>query len=164
MRRDATVVLMRLFSPALLFAALLAPSLFAQQEVGLTVGVLTGPFRTATSGAILNLSETAAFQANFGRVVRTYKYADMYGEVHFLASPGTTVTSTVTSATKSFSSLFLTPGVRFKFYPKKLLSPWVVVGGGYAHFLQSDKTIAGAANLAQRHRSTPAVAYGAGLD
>jgi opacity protein-like surface antigen len=164
MREDATVVLMRLLSPALVFTALLAPSLFAQQEVGLTVGVLSGPSRTAASGAALNLSETAAFQVNYARVVKRYKFADMYGEVHFMASPSTTVTSTLTSATNSFSSLFLTPGVRFKFYPHKLLSPWVVAGGGYAHFLQSDKTIAGAVNAAPRHRSTGAIAYGAGLD
>jgi opacity protein-like surface antigen len=88
----------------------------------------------------------------------------MYGELHFLASPSTDVTSTVTSVTKSYSSLFLTPGVRFKFYPRKRLSPWVTIGGGYAHFLQSDKTIAGAANAAGRHTSTGTVTWGAGLD
>ena len=155
---------MRLFSPALLFTALLAPSLFGQQEIGLTVGVLSGPFRTSTAGDTLNLSQAAALQANYGRVIRSYKYADMYGEVHFMASPSQTVDSTLTSATKSFSSLFLTPGVRFKFYTKKRLSPWVNVGGGYAHFLQSTKTIAGAANPAPRHRRTGAVTWGAGLD
>jgi opacity protein-like surface antigen len=155
---------MRLFSPVLLFSALLVPSLFAQQEVGLTIGVLSGPTRTTSSGAAVTLSPTAAFQANYGRVVRNLKYADMYGELHFMASPSTDVTSTVTSVTKSYSSLFLTPGVRFKFYPRKLLSPLVTIGGGYAHFLQSDKTISGAANAAPRHTSTGVVTWGAGLD
>ena len=155
--------LMRFFSPALILTALLTPSLFAQQEIGLTIGAMTGPVHVATSGQSINLSTGTALQANYARFLKAYKLADLYGEAHLLVSPYQSNDSTLTSVTKNFTSIYMTPGVRLKFYPKKALSPWVVGGGGYALYIHSSKTIAGGVSLAPS-KSTLAMEIGGGLD
>jgi len=156
---------MRLLPTGLALAALAfsAPA-FAQHELALTVGGFNGPNRTTKSNANLSFSSTVGIQADYSCYVRSYKYADLYGEVHLLVSPKQDVSSTLTSATADFTSLYITPGVRLKFYPKKRLSPWVVGGGGYALYRQSDKTIAGAANPASGYTNSGAIEFGGGMD
>ncbi len=138
--------------------------LLAQSELGLTFGSISGPFRITPTGTRLTLSTGTAFQANYARHMRTYRFGHLYGEMHVLASPRQSVTSTVVNATHRFASFYATPGVRVKFYPKNRLSPWVVGGGGYALYMQSPKTISGAVNAAPRTRSSGAIEIGGGLD
>ena len=73
-----------------------------------------------------------AFQVNYGRRFFTNNKVALYGEINFLASPLRNVSSSVTTATRDFSSLYLTPGIRAKFLPASRVSPYVLVGGGYA--------------------------------
>lgn len=157
---------MRSASPCLILSALFLNvfPLFAQQDLALTIGALSGPNRVATSRQTLNFSSGVAFQGNYSRYIRSYKHADLYGEIHVLASPQQQVTSTLTSATRDFSALYVTPGVKVKFYPKKKLSPWATAGGGYAMYAQSTKTIAGAVNAAPRHAGSGAFQFGGGMD
>src|SRR4051795_9243086 len=111
---------MRFFSPGLVLAAtaLCLPAL-AQQEFALTVGGFNGPIRTAGSKEAVAYKVGVAVEGNYGRYIRSYKHADLYGEVHLLFSPHQGVTATLTSVTDNFMSLYVTPGVKFKFYPKK---------------------------------------------
>jgi hypothetical protein len=38
---------------------------------------------------------------------------------------------------KDYKQIFITPGVRLNFFPETALSPWVSVGGGFAHFTEN---------------------------
>ena len=75
-----------------------------------------------------------AFQLNYGRRFLNGKNVALYGEINFLASPLRDVSSSVTTATRNFASLYLTPGIRLKFKPASRVSPYAVVGGGYADY------------------------------
>ncbi|HXJ44451.1 MAG TPA: hypothetical protein VNH18_34510 [Bryobacteraceae bacterium] len=149
---------------------LAASPLLAQQataptpELGLTLAGISAPGRTTAAGNALSVANGVAFQVNYGRFLRSYKYADLNWEVNFAASPHQNVTTTAPGATPDYASFFFTPGVRIKFYPKNKLSPWAVGGGGYALYVQNTSTIAGAANTASRTSNTGALEFGGGLD
>jgi len=53
------------------------------------------------------------------------------------------------------SALFITPGFKLKVLPVAPISPWVSVGGGWAHYSTSDTTLT---------VNKGAVEYGGGLD
>jgi hypothetical protein len=147
-----------------LFLAIAAGTVLAgQQEIGLTLGAISTPDRTITGGKI-RLSAGTALQANYARRFLRLPFADLLGEVHFLASPQQQVSSAVTAVTRDIAVLYVTPGIRVKLLPEKKFSPWVAGGGGYALYEQSTSTIAGAVNSAPRHVSGGALQFGVGAD
>jgi hypothetical protein len=134
-----------------------------EQEVGLTLGALTGRDRDAGAGRIA-LSAGTALQANYARRLTHFHYVDVMADVHLLASPQQQISSALPSATRDIAVLYLTPGVRFRFVPQRRLSPWAVAGGGYALYEQSTMTVAGNPNGAPRHTNTGALEVGGGAD
>lgn len=148
----------------LFLTMLLAVPASAQKEAALTLGSFSGPSRTTTSRAVLSLSNAAAIQGSYGKLVRTYKYAELYGEINAMFAPKHSVTSTAKAATNNISALYITPGIRLKFYPKEKLSPWVVGGLGYALYRASSTTIAGGVNPSSGSSGTGAFEFGGGLD
>ena len=153
----------RLLTVFLTMVAGAGAAVAGEQEIGLTLGALSGPDRTITGGKI-RFSTGTALQANYARRFLRLPLADLLGEVHFLASPQQQISSPVTSATRDIAVLYLTPGIRVKFLPEKKLSPWVAGGGGYALYEQSTSTIAGGVNGAPRHVSGGALQFGGGAD
>ena len=81
-----------------------------------------------------------------------------------LANPQRLVTSTNLGLTKDVASLFVTPGLRVKFWSTKTLSPYAAVGGGWALFEHSTLTLAGISNPAPRTASHCVLDCGGGVD
>jgi len=152
---------------SLLIVILLGVPALAQprQEVGLTLGRLAGAERTpASAGPGLRLDAGTALQANYGvRLTGGPRFA-VFAEVHLLANPQRVVTSPAASATRDVASLYVTPGLRLKFWPRRRWQPYAAVGGGYALHEHSELNVGGAANAAQRTAATGALVYGGGLD
>ena len=143
--------------------AVAAPARAQKQEVGLTLGHLFAGSRTSPLGA-LHLGGGVGFQANYGhRLVDGSKMA-LYAETHFLANSLREVTSVNRSATRDVATLYVTPGLRVKFVPRRSLSPYAVVGAGYGLYEQSFFQIDGASNPAPRFTHRGAFAFGGGLD
>jgi hypothetical protein len=145
------------------------PALIAQStespkhEIGLTLGRLLSQDR-ASGATRFELGSGTALQANYGyRFLSTPKVA-LYGEVHMLANPQRVVTSANRGLTKDVASLFVTPGLRVKFFPRGALAPYAVVGGGWALFEHSIATLASATNPAPRTASHGVLDFGAGVD
>lgn len=112
----------------------------------------------------LNAGAGVGFQVNYGRrFLEGNKFA-LYGEVNFLASPLREVSSSVTSATKDFASLYITPGVRLKVLPKSRISPYFAIGGGYADYEHSTTELNGQPNPASRQLARGVFDFGAGVD
>jgi opacity protein-like surface antigen len=105
-----------------------------------------------------------AFQVNYGRLFLHSHKAALYGEINFLASPLRGVSSPVTSATRDFASLYVTPGIRVKLLPDSRISPYGVIGGGYADYEQSTTQIDGRPNPASRQLARGVFDFGAGVD
>lgn len=143
---------------ALAFA--LAASLCAQQhELGLTLGGVMSQQRGS-----LHLGNGTALQANYGYRVVSAEMAALYLETHFVANGARDIQSLSTSAGRNIATLYVTPGLRLKFFPNSRFSPYVAAGAGYALYEQSTTTLAGKPNPAPRHLNRGAFDFGAGID
>jgi hypothetical protein len=98
------------------------PETAPKQEVGLTLGGLLNATRSGLASKLEPGSGTA-LQANYGyRLVERSNYA-LYGEVHFLANPQRKVSSQDQTLTRDVATIFLTPGLRVKLFPRKAVAP-----------------------------------------
>src|SRR5687767_7254390 len=108
----------------------LAPPLSAQrQELGLTLGRVLSDEHAGPAGR-LELGSGTALQANYAIRIVDFAGAALFGEVHLLASPLRDVTTAVTSATRDFATLYVTPGLRVKLAPDRRIAPYFALGGG----------------------------------
>src|SRR6516225_2095768 len=146
-----------------LFGMAVGQELPAKHEIGLTLGGLFSNERTA-GATHLELGPGIALQANYGyRFLRSRTVA-LYGEIHLLANPLRDVTSGDSGLTRDVASLFITPGVRVKFFPSRRVAPYAAIGGGWADYEQSTLTLGGATNSAPRTVNHGAFDYGGGFD
>lgn len=134
-----------------------------QHEIGLTLGGFFGSNRKLPQGP-LELGGGAALQANYGYKFVERSKAALYGEVHFLASPQRLVSSIDQSLTRDIATIYVTPGIRVKFFPRAAMSPYFAVGGGYAVYEQSLNRLDGQPNPAPRTIHRGAFDFGAGVD
>ena len=139
------------------------PGSSPKNELGFTLGGIPSLSRGASQQS-LDLGAGTAFGVNYGRRFVSGSKVALYGEIHLLASPLRDVSSNVGSTTKNFASLYLTPGVRLKFFPTSAISPYAVVGGGYADYEQSTTRLDGQSNPAPRQLARGAFDFGAGFD
>jgi hypothetical protein len=112
----------------------------------------------------LDSESGVAFEVNYGRRFLDSRKVALYGEINFLASPLRDVSSSVSTVTHDFASLYITPGIRVKFRPNSRVSPYAVVGGGYADYEQSLTRIDGRPNQAPRELARGVFDFGAGID
>jgi hypothetical protein len=132
-------------------------------EIGLTLGGLFSNERSS-GGTRLDLESGVALQANYGYRLFGRDKVALYGEVHFLANPLREVSSSAQSLTRDVATIFLTPGIRVKFFPSKAIAPYVAAGGGWSVYEQSTATLAGSPNPASRVVNHGAFDYGGGID
>jgi opacity protein-like surface antigen len=151
----------------LLFAALAAVC-FAQEDAGqkneLALGLGGLPALSRSDTPSLDAGTGVAFQVNYGRRFLNHRKVALYGEINFLASPLRYVSSSVPTATHDFASLYLTPGIRVKFLPTSRISPYALVGGGYADYEQSTMRIDGQPNSVSRELARGVFDFGAGVE
>jgi len=140
-----------------LFIATLAAA--QSHEVGFTLGRLAAQSRTG-----LTLNSGTALQANYAYRLKETGRVALLPEVHLLASPQRQVSATAAAATRDVASLYVTPGLRVKFFPGAKVQPYGVAGGGYALYEHSRLNMGGAPNAAPRTASTGTWMYGAGVD
>ena len=134
-----------------------------KNELGFTLGGIPSLSRS-TSQESLDPGAGTAFGVNYGRRFVGGNKVALYGELNLLASPLRDVSSNIGSATKNFASLYITPGVRLKFFPTSAISPYAVVGGGYADYEQSTTRLDGQPNSASRELARGVFDFGAGVD
>jgi len=151
----------------LLFAALAAVC-FAQEdsahknELALGLGGLPGLSRSDTPR--VDIGSGVAFQVNYGRRFFKSRKVALYGEINALANPLRDVSSSIPTATHDVASLYITPGIRVKFLPTSRISPFLVVGGGYADYEQSTTRIDGQPNSVSRELARGVFDFGAGVE
>jgi opacity protein-like surface antigen len=109
--------------------ALLFPIAAAAQKN--EAGVLFGGY--AALGSSLDVTPSFALEGVYARQILSLGLLGAYLELPVL---GTFHTGTQRNiyALGSYSALFVTPGFKVKFAPGYLFSPYLVAGGGVAHF------------------------------
>src|SRR5258707_11222538 len=139
---------------------------YGQEEVAhnkneLAFGLNGLPSLSRSDAPSLNAGSGVGLQVNYGRRFLDRNRFALYGEINFLASPIREVSSSVTSATQNFASLYVTPGVRLKVLPKARISPYFAIGGGYGDYQQSTTEINGRPKPALRQLARGGFDFGA---
>ena len=151
----------------LLFLSLLPAAAAAdyKNEVGLLLGGIRTPNRSIVPGpGSIEASTGIAFQATYARLLKQTERVGIYFEVPFVASPLQDVSSANTAVPLNYASLFVTPGVKFKFRPQQKVSPFFAVGGGFARFDESEDLVTNLPNPGPRGTSTGVLQFGGGFD
>jgi hypothetical protein len=135
-------------------SVLLAGSCFAQKnDVALTGG---GYFEVSSP---LNLGAAWALEGSYARRLAGWHLISIAAELPIAGSFSSSIpTLSGLSVATSYSSLFITPGVRVRLAPSFFLSPYVAAGVGYGRF---NKTLISGENTSN---STMAFNIGGGLD
>jgi hypothetical protein len=87
----------------------------------------------------------------------------VYGELEFVAIPNRGVTSATAVVAQNYASLYVTPGVRLKLFPRRRLSPWAAIGGGYALYEESAQ-LSNGQNTTNKLLNRGVFDYGGGVD
>jgi opacity protein-like surface antigen len=138
-----------------------------QNEVGFLLGANDTQSRDFAPPSIGSFrpGDGLSFQIAYGRRFTDAKLASMHFEVVFAATPNTDINSSNVALPRSYSSLFLTPGLKFKLLPGFFISPYVAAGAGYARFNVSDTTISGGTTTVVSRGSNKGVYnYGIGAE
>src|SRR3954447_11326009 len=94
------------------------------RELGVMLGRISGPTRSATDGRPLDLSSGLALEVNFGyRVARTGRLAWL-AELHGLANSLREIHSPISAATRDVATAYITPGLRVKYLAARHFSPY----------------------------------------
>lgn len=135
---------------ALLVVLVLGISLAAAaqgNDLAVVVGAKFTPSPSSPSGTI-TVNRSAAFEASFAHTFKGFSLASLQLEVPIMAAPNATIRSSNFFASKSYNSLYITPGIRLRFAADAPVSPWVAIGGGLARFGPSDVSVAGGTSSA----------------
>ena len=120
------------FLKVLIVVALFCATAAAQKvDLALTVGAyhpVNNSYSTDTAFAI---------EGNFGYQVFSVPFIGLYFEVPVAGTLDSTVPVSSLTSAGTYSSLFVTPGLRLKFAPGFFLSPYVATGGGLARYTRS---------------------------
>jgi opacity protein-like surface antigen len=112
----------------------------------------------------ISIGTGLTYGLNYGQRLLNARVAALYFEVHLAATPTSDLNSSNTTIPREYSSVFLTPGLRVKLLPGAGISPYVVVGAGYARFGGSDSRLNGQPNTGDKGANTGVFTYGGGVD
>jgi len=85
------------------------------------------------------ISADRTFGVNYGHRFLATRIAALYGELEFAARTESKYDRRNRHRATELRVAYLTPGLRLKFSPGSRLSPWGVIGGGYALYQESEQ-------------------------
>jgi opacity protein-like surface antigen len=125
------------------FSFILALSLSAaaqRNEIGFLAGGKMTPDGTSPSGTT-KVNTAFAFEVNYAGTLIPAKVAALELNIPLIAVPTSDISTSSLFTAKSYSSIYLTPGVRLRVGTS--VSPWVEAGVGFAHFNPSSTNLVG---------------------
>ena len=156
--------------PMVLSVCLLAVSSLTapaqHRELGFHVGGVTASDRgiDQASGGSIRTEGGLSYEVNYAQRIVDAKLASLHWELNLAGAPSRDLTSSNVLAPRSYSSLFITPGLKLKLLPAVGFSPYGVLGVGYARYGTSSSQINGQPNAGEGSTSRAALEYGGGLD
>jgi hypothetical protein len=116
------------------------------------------------SNSIINHGEGYSFEANYARILRAADWADFAIEIPAVFNPDEDLHYFTDQIPEGYSSFFITPAARVRFFPDVSFSPWVSFGGGLGHFHASSNLLFFGKNTGNRNQTTGVLQGGVGLD
>jgi len=152
---------------ALLFlgaGTIAVPARAQRHELTFSLGGIPGQARSfKASGSNAQIAADRSLGVNYAHRLVGAKVATLYGEIEFVALPNRPVTSGTAVVPREYASLYVTPGVRLKFFPNSRFSPWGAIGGGYALYEESAH-LSNGQNTTNAFLNRGVFDYGGGLD
>jgi hypothetical protein len=134
-------------------------------ELTFSLGAISGQTRSL-KGSAAGTAQIAADRTlgiNYGHHLVGTRVAAVYGEIEFVAIPNRGVTSATAVVAQNYASLYVTPGVRLKLFPRWRLSPWAAIGGGYALYEESAQ-LSNGQNTTNKFLNRGVLDYAGGVD
>ncbi len=149
----------------LLLLLLEVPARAQEQQFGVFLGGSLAQSRAiqGAPGETVQISSAFAAGLHYDHVLWHSRYFQPSIEAEFTVVPPRLVKSVAAAVPRNYSALYLTPGLRFELLPNARLRPWVVAGGGYDLFLQS-QVLTNGQKYSVHVKNGAAFDYGAGLD
>jgi len=130
------------------FSLILATALHVaaqKSELGIVAGGTWTSDGTSPVGTI-KVDNAFKFEVNYATQLLSGGTADLELNVPLIAVPTSQTNSSNLFAAKSYSSIYLTPGLRVRL--GRVFSPWVEAGVGFVRFNPSSHNLAGGASVA----------------
>lgn len=105
-----------------------------------------------------------SFDISYARALRNYKWGSLWVELPFLWNPDEDLNYGINAVPKQYSSMFLTPAARVRFFEGMAFQPWVSFGGGIGHFVASKDMVFFGPNTGHRIKTTGVLDEAIGLD
>ncbi len=105
-----------------------------------------------------------SFDFSYARALRNYRWGSLWVEVPFLWNPDEDLNYGSDAVPKQYSSMFLTPAARLRFFEGMAFQPWVSLGGGIGHFVASKDLVFYGTNTGLRIKTTGVLDGAIGLD
>lgn len=125
------------------FSLILALSLSAaaqRSELGFLAGGKMTPDGSSPSGTT-KVNTAFTFEVNYAATLIPAKVAAVELNIPIIAVPTSDINTSSLFTAKSYSSVYLTPGLRLRLGTS--VSPWVEGGVGFVHFSPSSTNLAG---------------------
>jgi hypothetical protein len=142
-----------------------APTRAQEQEFGVFFGGSLAQSRAVQGppGETVQISAAYAAGLHYDHAVWHSRYFEPSIEAELTVVPPRVVQSVAVAVPRNYAALYFTPGLRLEFLPNARLRPWVVAGGGYNLFLQS-QVLTNGQKYSVHVKNGAALDYGAGLD
>ena len=112
----------------------------------------------------LRFGKGLSFEIDYARRVIGTGPLSLYLEVPFVGNPDEDLHAAQNVIPKQFSFYFVTPAARLNIFSDQAVSPWVSLGGGFAHFKESSTLEFGGSNPGKTGTTTGILQAGLGLD
>jgi hypothetical protein len=112
----------------------------------------------------INFGDGISFSINYSRLLKEGSFYGIFGEVPLAIAPDTDLNTGENVVPASYKAFFITPGIKFNFFPSAGLSPWVSVGGGYGLFKMAGHENYFGPNPGSTRTNTGVLEFGAGVD
>ena len=155
------------FSATLFVILLSSNAAIAQKH---EISVTSGALRAGDHDIILpdpgflRTGTGLTFEISYAGRLFDARVASLYFEVPLVVTPRTEIDSSNALSPRSYSTLFITPGIKLKLAPGFKYSPYAVAGAGYAHFNESTTSVDNLPNTGDRGTNRAVVNFGGGLD
>lgn len=116
------------------------------------------------SGNTVHSGKGLSFDISYARALRNYKWGSLWIELPFLWNPDEDLGYGINAVPKQYSSMFLTPAARVRFFEGLAFQPWVSFGGGIGHFGASKDLLFLGPNTGNRIKTTGVLDGAIGLD
>ena len=153
---------------AILFVILLSAgaALAQKHEIAVTSGALKSGDHDIIlpDPGFLRTGTGFTFEISYAQRFFDARVASLYFEVPLVVTPRTEIDSSNALSPRSYSSIFITPGLKLKLVPGLKYSPYAVAGVGYARFNESTTSVDNEPNPGDRGTNRAVFNFGGGLD